>query len=99
MDYILQNKLSVTGVLFRFVNDELLPGTDIDPKKFWNGLSKYAHELAPKNKELLEVRENLQKQIDIWHKNKKGKKINLQKIFKFFKKNWLFKKREREISN
>ena len=92
MDYILQNKLSVSGVLFRFVNDELLPGTDIDPKKFWNGLNKYAHELAPKNKELLEVRENLQKQIDIWHKNKKGKKINLQKYSNFLKKIGYLKK-------
>jgi len=83
MDYILQNKLSVAGVLFRFVNDELLPGTDIDPKKFWNDLSKYAHELAPKNKELLEVRENLQKKIDIWHKDKKGEKIDIKKYSNF----------------
>ena len=97
MDYILQNKLSVAGVLFRFVNDELLPGTDIDPKKFWNGLSKYAHELAPKNKELLEVRENLQKQIDIWHKNKKDKKINLQKYSNFLKKIGYLKKEKKKF--
>jgi len=97
MDYILQNKLSVAGVLFRFVNDELLPGTDIDPKKFWNDLSKYAHELAPKNKELLEVRENLQKQIDIWHKNKKGKKINLQKYSNFLKKIGYLKKEKKKF--
>ena len=97
MDYILQNKLSVAGVLFRFVNDELLAGTDIDPKKFWNDLSKYAHELAPKNKELLEVRENLQKQIDIWHKNKKGKKINLQKYSNFLKKIGYLKKEKKKF--
>ena len=76
MDYILQGKLSIAGVLFRFVNNELLPGTSINPKKFWDGLDKHAHELAPKNKELLELRENLQKKIDDWHKNRKGKKIN-----------------------
>ena len=40
MDYILQGNLSVAGALFRFINDELLPGTNIDPKTFWNGLSK-----------------------------------------------------------
>ena len=52
MDYILQGKLSIAGVLFRFVNNELLPNTGIDPKKFWHGLDKHAHELAPKNKEI-----------------------------------------------
>ena len=29
-------------VLFKFVNDELLPGTDIEPKKFWEGLQQNA---------------------------------------------------------
>ena len=53
MDYILQGKLSIAGVLFRFVNNELLVGTGISPKKFWDGLDKHAHELAHKNKKLL----------------------------------------------
>jgi len=97
MDYISQNKLSVAGVLFRFVNDELLPSTNIDPKKFWSCLSKYAHELAPKNKELLEVRENLQKQIDIWHKNKKDKKINLKEYSNFLKKIGYLKKESKKF--
>ena len=34
MDYILKGKLSIAGVLFRFVNNELLPDTDINPKKW-----------------------------------------------------------------
>ncbi len=97
MDYISQNKLSVAGVLFRFVNDELLPSTNIDPKKFWSCLSKYAHELAPKNKELLEVRENLQKQIDIWHKNKKDKKMNLKEYSNFLKKIGYLKKESKKF--
>ncbi len=86
MDYISQGKLSIAGVLYRFVNNELLPSTGIDPKKFWNGLDKHVHELAPKNKKLIEVRENLQKKIDDWHKNKKGKKINSKNYLSFLKK-------------
>jgi malate synthase len=92
MDYILQGKLSIAGVLFRFVNNELLPGTGINQKKFWNGLDKHAHELAPKNKKLLEFRESLQKQIDDWHKNRKGKKINSKKYLSFLKKIGYIKK-------
>ena len=110
MDYISQGRLSVAGTLFRFINDELLPGTNISPKTFWNGLDKYSHELAPKNRKLLEFRENLQKKIDVWHKNKKGEKINIKEYSNFLKKIGYIKKEgknfqiktknvDREISN
>ena len=93
MDYILQGKLSIAGVLFRFVNNELLPDTDIDPKKFWEGLDKYAHELAPKNAKLLEFRESLQKKIDVWHRDRKGEKINVKDYSNFLKKIGYLKKK------
>ncbi len=83
MNYISQGKLSIAGVLFKFVNNELLPGTNIDQKIFWTGLDKCAHELAPKNKKLIEFRKNLQKQIDDLHKSKKGKKIDVKEYLNF----------------
>ena len=76
--YILLGKLSIASRLLDFVNDELLPGTGITKKIFWTGLDKYAHELAPKNRKLLQFRENLQKKIDIWHRDKKGEKIDIK---------------------
>jgi malate synthase len=81
--YILQGQLSTTSELLNFVNNELLPGTGVTEKKFWNGLDKYAHELAPKNRKLLEFRENLQKKIDIWHRDRKGKKIDIKEYSNF----------------
>ena len=33
MDYILQGKLSIAGIMHRFINSELLPETGIDPQK------------------------------------------------------------------
>ena len=92
MNYISQGKLSIAEVLFKFVNDELLPGTDIEPKKFWEGLDKYAHELTPKNKELIEFREKLQKTIDTWHKDKKGLEINIKEYSNFLEKIGYLKK-------
>ena len=97
MDYILQGKLSIAGVLFRFVNNELLPDTDIDPKKFWEGLDKYAHELAPKNAKLLEFRESLQKKIDVWHRDRKGEKINVKDYSNFLKKIGYLKKKKKKF--
>jgi len=92
MDYISQGKLSIAGVLFKFVNEELLPGTDIESKKFWEGLDKYAHELAPKNKKILKFREELQKKIDDWHKNKKGEDIDLKEYSSFLQEIGYLKK-------
>ena len=92
MDYISQGKLSVAGVLFGFVNDEILPGTGVEPKVFWSGLDKYAHELTKENKKLLEFRENLKKKIDIWHKDRKGKKIDINEYKKFLEQIGYLKK-------
>ncbi len=79
------NNLKVSEKLLNFVDNELLVGTDISPKKFWDGFDKVVHELAPKNKELIQIRENLQKKIDEWHIKEKGNKINLKKYKKFLK--------------
>ena len=50
------NNLKIAKELLSFVNNELLKGTDITPEKFWTGFDKVVHELAPKNKELIEIR-------------------------------------------
>ena len=80
------NNLKVTKELLSFVNDELLKNTGITPKKFWSGFDKVVHELAPKNKELIKIREDLQKKIDDWHINNKGNKINIDEYKNFLKK-------------
>ena len=81
--YISQGKLSIASKLLDFVNNELLPGTNVTKEDFWSGLDKYAHELAPKNRKLLEFRENLQKKIDIWHRGRKGEKIDIKEYSNF----------------
>ena len=78
-------KLSVSTELLNFVNKELLPGTKIKKGDFWYGLDKLLHELTPKNRKLIEIREKLQKKIDYWHKKQNKKKINLKKYEIFLK--------------
>ena len=55
------NNLSVSSDLLDFVNNELLKDTKILPENFWSGFDKAVHELTPKNKELIKIREDLQK--------------------------------------
>ena len=79
------NNLKVSNDLLTFVNKELLNDTNISPEKFWSGFDKTVHELAPKNQELLKVREDLQKKIDDWHLKNKGNKINSNEYKNFLK--------------
>jgi len=81
--YISLGQLSIASELLDFVNNELLPGTDVTKENFWSGLDKSAHELTQKNRKLLEFRENLQKKIDIWHRDKKGEKIDIKEYSNF----------------
>ena len=90
--YISLGRLSISAKLLDFVNNELLPGTGVSKKIFWRGLDKSAHELALKNKNLIEFREILQKKIDIWHRENKSKKINTKKYFNFLKEIGYLKK-------
>ena len=65
--YININTLKVSEKLSQFISDELLKETDLSIDNFWSGFEKTVNELAPKNKELIKFREDLQKQIDNWH--------------------------------
>ena len=90
--YIPRGRLSIASELLDFVNNELLPGTNVTKENFCSGLDKSAHELAPKNRKLLDFREKLQKKIDIWHKDKKGEKIDIKEYSNFLTKIGYLKK-------
>ena len=79
------NNLKVSEELLLFVNNELLKDIEIDSKEFWIKFDKIVHELAPINKNLIKVRESLQKKIDDWHITNKGNEINLKDYKKFLK--------------
>ena len=77
--------LKVSEELLNFVNNELLKDTPVSPEKFWSGFSKVVHDLAPKNKELIKIREEIQQKINEWHKSRKGNEINLEEYKDFLK--------------
>ena len=56
--YININSLKVSENLAKFIREELLEDLNISPEKFWTGFEKVVKELAPKNKELINNREN-----------------------------------------
>src|SRR6201997_5711405 len=60
----------VARVLYDFVNNEALPGTEIHPDSFWAGVDKVVTDLTPQNQDLLRRRDELQAQIDKWHRHR-----------------------------
>ena len=83
--FIKINTLSVSKDLADFVKNELLPGLDINEKDFWDGFDKSINELAPINKKLLEIRETLQSEIDLWLKKNRNGEFNHQEYKNFLK--------------
>ena len=79
------NNLKVEEELLKFVNEEAIPGTNIDVDNFWKEFDKSVHDLSPKNKELLKERDQIQKKIDSWHLSKKDTGFNKDEYFNFLK--------------
>ena len=80
-----RNGLKISSKLFDFINNEVIPGTNIKTDEFWESFASNVNELAPINKSLIEKREDIQKKIDEWHKQKKGNELNKEEYKKFLK--------------
>ncbi|MBK0391545.1 malate synthase G [Ramlibacter algicola] len=66
------HRLEVATELYRFIEDQVLPGTGVDSAAFWKGFDAVVHDLAPKNMALLAERDRLQAELDRWHKANPG---------------------------
>ena len=65
---VVVGNLRVAQNLYDFITNEAIPGTDINPESFWAGVDKVVTDLTPRNDELLAQRDQLQAQIDKWHR-------------------------------
>ncbi|MEO8298251.1 MAG: malate synthase G, partial [Burkholderiales bacterium] len=64
--------LQIDNRLLRFVDEQVLPGTGIEPAAFWAGFGALVADLAPKNADLLAERDRLQTEMDAWHRAHPG---------------------------
>lgn len=69
-DRVPVGNLRVAQALYDFITNEALPGTGIDPDSFWAGVDKVVTDLSPRNQDLLARRDELQAQIDKWHRQR-----------------------------
>ncbi len=77
--------LQVAPELVQFIEQHALPGTGVDPVSFWSGFSDLVHGLGPKNRDLLQVREDMQAKIDAWHRDRAGQSHDAQSYTAFLR--------------
>ncbi len=71
-DRIQRGGLQIAPVLCTLLEDEITPGTGVDPAHFWQALEAIVEDLGPRNRALLQTREDLQAKIDAWHRANPG---------------------------
>ncbi|MGO4572451.1 malate synthase G [Microvirga sp. 2TAF3] len=76
MKRIQKHGLQIAPVLHDFVNGEALEGTGVSPEAFWDGLAALVQEFAPRNRDLLAVRDTLQSRIDAYHRERAGQPLD-----------------------
>ncbi|MCE2679825.1 MAG: malate synthase G [Burkholderiales bacterium] len=64
--------LKVATTLYRFIEEQVLPGIGIDSAAYWKGFDAIVSDLAPKNIALLAQRDRIQLEMDAWHKAHPG---------------------------
>ena len=73
-----KNGLSIDEKLVTFIESEAIPGTGVDTQKFWQGFAEIVKKLGPKNKTLLQKREDIQSKIDEYHITHRGQDIDIE---------------------
>ena len=68
--------IQVAQSLFQFIEQDVLPGTEVTSEQFWSEFSNIINELSGENKALITKRDHLQTQIDSWHKAHQGNSFN-----------------------
>jgi len=73
MDRVDRHGLSVATELAAFIEDRALPGTGVTTETFWSGFAALIGENTPKNRALLEKRDEIQSTLDAWHRENRDK--------------------------
>ena len=77
--------LYISKELDNFLQEEVIPGLDIQPSIFWKSLESILDTFAPKNQDLLDKRTSIQKQLDTWHLERKGQPHDTEEYKSFLK--------------
>ena len=73
--YVTQGGIKIARELHQFIEQEVLPGLELDADQYWANLETLLNEFGPRNKALLAKRDSMQLEIDNYHRASEGKAI------------------------
>src|SRR4051812_8650498 len=85
MEHVEAAGLRIARTLHDFVAKEAIPGTGVDGAAFWRGFAELIRDLAPRNEALLAKRDEIQAQIDEWHRQNRGKELDQSGYLEFLR--------------
>src|SRR5262247_3564046 len=85
MNYVRIGSLSVVKALHEFIAQEAAPGTSISAEAFWSGFAELLRECGTRNRQLLQVRVELQSRIDQYHRERSGEPLDLGDYERFLR--------------
>ena len=68
--------LQVATELAQFIDDRALAGTGVDSETFWKGFAGLVAEMTPRNRAMLQKRDDIQASIDAWHVARRGQPLD-----------------------
>jgi malate synthase len=77
--------LGVAAELAHFIETEALPGTGVEPARFWSGYEAILRDWAPRNAALLAKRDELQARIDAWHRENPRRPVDAEAYAAFLR--------------
>jgi len=77
MNYVRIGSLSIAKALHELIEQEAAPGTNISGEAFWSGFAELLRDCGTRNRQLLQVRDELQSRIDQYHRERYGEPLDL----------------------
>ena len=75
-DRIEKHGLQVATELADFIDNKALNGTGIAGETFWKGFADLVATMTPRNRDMLQKRDDLQAKIDAWHVDRAGQPLD-----------------------
>jgi malate synthase len=85
MNYVRIGSLSVAKAFHEFIEQEAAPGTSLSAEAFWSGFAELLRECGARNRQLLQVRDELQSRIDQYHRERAGEPLDLSDYERFLR--------------
>jgi malate synthase len=85
MNYVRIGSLSVARALHEFIEQEAAPGTSLSAETFWSGFAELLRDCGTRNRQLLQVRDELQSRIDQYHRERSGEPLDLGDYERFLR--------------